>query len=131
MNPFDFISAISYTKEDLFKDPQANKDYDAFMVNRGLSYFVDTLFYANKINQYQNIDNDQQFKFLLNSCSKKKRFSKWAKKSLENYDLEAICSYYGYSKRLAKTMINTFTEEQLQLIRDKFNKGGNTDGGTY
>ena len=43
MKPFDFINAITTTKEDLFKDPIANKDYNAFLVNRGLSYFQDTI----------------------------------------------------------------------------------------
>jgi len=124
MNPFDFLNAINQSKEDLFKDPQADKDYNAFIVNRGLSYFIDSLFFANKMNQYSSLDNDIQFDFLRKSCSKKKRFSKWATKSIENTDLDAICSYYGYSKRLAKTIINTFTEDQLQIIREKFNKGG-------
>ena len=37
MNPFDFIKAITETKENLFReDPQATKDYSPFMVNKGL-----------------------------------------------------------------------------------------------
>ena len=124
MNPFDFINAINFTKEDMFEDPQANKDYVPFVVNRGLSYFVDTVFYSNEMNMNPLLDKDQQFKFLLNSCSKKKRFSKWAKKSIEDDNLDAICSFFGYSKRLAKTVLNTLTEEQLQSIKEKFNKGG-------
>jgi hypothetical protein len=124
MNPFDFINAINFTKEDMFEDPQANRDYVPFVVNRGLSYFVDTVFYSNEMNMNPLLDKDQQFEFLLNSCSKKKRFSKWAKKSIEDDNLEAICSYFGYSKRLAKTVINTITTEQMVFIRDKFCKGG-------
>lgn len=124
MTPFDFIKAISYSKENLFEDPQAKKDYITFVVNRGLSYFTDTLFYANEMNRFNDIDEDQQFNFLMNSCTKKKRYSPWAKKPIENDDLEAICSYYGYSKRLAKNVINTITEEQMVFIRDKFCKGG-------
>lgn len=124
MTPFDFIKAITYSKEDLFQDPQAKKDYVTFIVNRGLSYFPDTLSSTNEMNQFHDIDVDQQFNFLLNICTKKKRYSPWAKKSIENEDLEAICSYFGYSKRLAKTVINTITEEQMVFIRDKFCKGG-------
>jgi GTP-dependent phosphoenolpyruvate carboxykinase len=124
MTPFDFLNAINHTKEDLFKDPQASKDYNAFIVNRGLSYFVDTVFFANEMNRYSFIDKDQQFNFLLNICSKKKRFSKWVKKSVEDKDIDAICSYFGYSKRLANTVLNTLNDNQLQMIRDKFEKGG-------
>lgn len=124
MSPFDFLTAINFTKEDLFKDPQANKDYNPFIVNRGLSYFVDTIFYANEMNRYYSLDKGQQFNFLLNSCSKKKRFSKWAKKSVEDDNLDAVCSYFGYSRRLAKLVINTLNTEQLQTIKEKFNHGG-------
>ena len=46
MTPFDFLNAINDTKKDLFQDPQADKDYNAFMVNRGLSLFPDTVLYA-------------------------------------------------------------------------------------
>jgi len=80
MNPFDFIKAISETKENLFKDPQATKDYSPFMVNKGLSFYHDTIFQANQMNSRFDAPRDWQFLFLLNSISKKKRFSPWAKK---------------------------------------------------
>lgn len=124
MNHFDFLNAINRSKEDLFEDPQADIDYNAFLVNRGLSYFMDTIFFAQEMNEHSFLEKEQQFKFLLGSCSNKKRFSKWAKKATESEDIKAICFYYGYSIRLAKTLINTFSEEQLNLIREKYNKGG-------
>ena len=67
MTPFDFINAINQTKVDLFKEPLANKDYDAYIVNRGLSYFHDTVVQANTMNQYSSLPNEWQFRFLLNS----------------------------------------------------------------
>jgi len=80
MTPFDFLNSINDTKIDLFKDPQAIKDYKAFMVNRGLSYFADTIMYANEMNRYYDLDNEMQFDFLLHSVPKKRRFSKWVKR---------------------------------------------------
>ena len=39
MNPFEYLNAINNTKKDLMVDEEAEKKYNAFMVNRGLSYF--------------------------------------------------------------------------------------------
>jgi hypothetical protein len=75
MSPFDFINAINFTKENLFNDPQAKKDYAAFIVNRGLSYFPDTVMYANEMNRFPSTPEEWQFSYFLNSIAKKKRFS--------------------------------------------------------
>ena len=122
--PFDFLNAINFTKEDMFQDPQSNKDYKSFLVNRGLSYFPDTVMYANEMNRYPDLSNQQQFSFLLYSISKKKRFSKWAPKESVSEDLENVCAFYGYSKRVAKSVLNILTEDDLNYIREKQNKGG-------
>ena len=123
--PFDFLNAINFTKEDMFKGRKENdKDYLPFIVNRGLSYFPDTVMYANEMNRYPDLSNQQQFSFLLYSISKKKRFSKWAPKESISEDLENVCVFYGYSKRVAKGVLNILTEEQLNYIREKQNKGG-------
>ena len=84
MNPFDVLNSINYTKENLFEDPQSFKEYSSFMVNRGLSYFPDTILYANEMNRYSSIPNDWQFFYFLNTIPKKKRFSKWSKKDKES-----------------------------------------------
>ena len=122
--PFEFVNAINFTKEDMFKDPQANKDYTPFVVNRSLSYFPDTVMYANEMNRYPDLSNQQQFSFLIYSISKKKRFSKWAPKESASEDLDNVCAFYGYSKREAKGVLNILTEENLNYIREKQNKGG-------
>ena len=122
--PFEFVNAINFTKEDMFQDPQANKDYVPFIVNRSLSYFVDTIMYANEMNRYPDLSNQQQFSFLIHSISKKKRFSKWAPKESISEDLENVCAFYGYSKREAKGALNILSDDQLNYIREKQNKGG-------
>ena len=124
MSPFDFINAINSTKENLFEDPSATKDYSPFLVNRGLSYFHDTVVQANTMNMYSNIPNEWQFNFLLNSITKKKRFSKWAKKDPATEQLKLVQEYYGYSSEKAKEALSILSDEQLKLIEEKLNKGG-------
>ena len=91
MTPFDFLNAINLTKKDLIaEDPQAEKEYLPYLINRGLSYFPDTILYANEMNQRWEAPNEWQFSFFLNTISRKKRFSKWHKKDAdtESFRLE-------------------------------------------
>jgi NACalpha-BTF3-like transcription factor len=127
MSPFDFLNAINATKENLFEDPQAVKDYrkGAFIVNRGLSEFPDTIMYANQINQHYYIPPEWQFSFYLNSIPKKRRFKKdWAKKEAKSDSLKLVMEYYKYSAEKAKQALSVLTQEQLTMIEEKLYKGG-------
>jgi hypothetical protein len=125
MSPFDVINAISYTKENIFEDPQASKYYTSFMINRGLSYFPDAIMYANVMNQHYDIPAKWQFFYFINSLPKKKRFSKWAKKDEISENIASVKEYFGYSTRQAEQVINVLTDEQLTMIKRKLFKGGN------
>ena len=46
MTPFDFLNEINQGKKDLMADDidqQVEKQYNPFIINRGLSYFLDTI----------------------------------------------------------------------------------------
>ena len=124
MTPFDFINAINTSKENLFRDPQANKDYKAWVVNKGLSYFPDTILYANEMNFHRSIPKEWQFQFLLNSISKKKRFSKWSTKDTRTETLSLVMEYFGYSEEKAKQALSILSSDQLTMIQEKLYKGG-------
>lgn len=129
MTPFDFVNAINFDKRDLFEDPQAEKDYVPFLVNRSLSYFPDTIMYANAINATPNIPKRWQFEFLKNSIPKRKRFSKWGKKEPLPQDISAVCSFYKYSTERALEAISILSQDQLEYIKQQMGKGGNHDNG--
>lgn len=125
MTPFDFINAINLTKKDLFaEDPLAKNDYVPFVVNRGLSYFPDTVLYANEMNQHAQVPADWQFSFFLNSIPKKKRFSKWFKKDAETESFRLVKEYFGYSDSKTQEALSILTESQLTMIKEKLYKGG-------
>jgi hypothetical protein len=124
MTPFDFINAINLTKKNLFEDPLAKKDYTPYIVNRGLSYFPDTVLYANEMNRLSGIPEDWQFSFFLNTIPKKKRFSKWHKKDAETESLSLVKEYFGYSSEKAKEALSILTDDQLVMIKEKLYKGG-------
>ena len=57
MNPFEYLKAINESKKDIMVDDIAEKEYNAFIINRGLSYFQDTILYANEMNRFHHLDN--------------------------------------------------------------------------
>lgn len=126
MNPFDYVNAINMSKKDLMTgsedDTQAEKDYVPYLVNRSLSYFPDTVFYANDMNRRPDIDKKLQFHFLLNSIRPGKRFSKWTKKEDSN-DLQVVMKYYGYSIDKAKQALPLLSDKQLSIIRTILTSG--------
>lgn len=124
MSPFEFVNEINFGKKDLFEDPQADKDYIPFIVNRALSYFPDTVLYANEMNKNTHISKEMQFDFLRESISKRKRFSKWLKKPIAPDDLTLISNYYKYSGRKALEVLSLLSSEQIECIRQEMHKGG-------
>ena len=123
MNPFEYVNAINNTKKDIMIDDLAEKGYNSFMVNRSLSYFKDTVLYANEMNINHNIDNRLQFDFLINMVRKRKRFSKWEKVVSES-DVEVVKEYYGYNNEKARTALSLLTREQINELKQKVYKGG-------
>ena len=123
MSPFTFLNEINFGKKDIIVDDITEKQYNSFMVNRGLSYFKDTAVIANEMNISHHLDNRLQFDFLINMIRKKKRFSKWNKPQIID-DLDVIKEYYGYSNKQAKAVHNLLSSEQIGELRKKVYKGG-------
>ena len=125
MNPFDYLNAINMTKKDIMVDDIAEKDYNSFMVNRGLSYFADTVLYANEMNKHHQKDGRLQFDFFINIIRKKKRFSKWFK-STEDENISILKEYYGYSNEKAKSVLSLLSINQIEDLKQRIYKGGRT-----
>ena len=123
--PFDYVNSINDNKKDLMVDDIAEKGYVPFVVNRSLSYFPDTVLFANEMNRYGLLDKKLQYHFLINTVRKRKRFSKWAKPIVES-DLEVVKEYYGYSNEKARQALTLLSKDQIIEIKKKVFKGGRT-----
>ena len=124
MGPFEFIKSISQTKDNFIKEfPSVEKDYKPFLVNRGLSFFQDTILQVNEMNKNHFIDNKLQFDYLLNSIRTRKRWSKWLKPDkIDN--LEMVKEYYGFGNEKAKDALEVLSDADIEFIKTKFEKGG-------
>ena len=123
MSPFEFLNSINHTKQDTMVDDMTEKSYNSFMINRSLSYFPDTVAFANVMNRYHHMDNKLQYHFLINIVRKRKRFSKWIKPDIES-DIEVVRQYYGYSNEKAKQVLSLLSPEQVNILKQKVSKGG-------
>ena len=121
----DYLNSINVTKENLMDsdDPMWEKKYPAYVVNRCLGAFNDTIMFANELNMRHHLDAKLQYDFLLNTIRSKKRFAPWIKaEKLE--DLEYIKEYYGYSNEKAKQALSILNDGQITTIKNSLNKGG-------
>ena len=123
MNPFEYLGSINNTKIDIMVDDITEKEYNAFIINRGLSFFPDTILYANEMNINHHIDSKLQYHFLINIIKKKKRFTKWVKPQ-EVANLEVIKEYYGYSNEKAKSVLSLLNNEHIEELKRRIYKGG-------
>tara|TARA_B100001079_G_C16155201_1_gene401694 strand:- start:107 stop:499 length:393 start_codon:yes stop_codon:yes gene_type:complete len=130
MKPFDYVNSINFTKKNLMRntenDELAERDYVPFLTNKSLSYFTDTLLYANEMNKYHFLDKKLQYEFYLNSIRKKKRFAKWAKAD-DNNEVMMVQEYYKFSPQKAKAALKVLSPKQLDIIKHKMENGIKND----
>ena len=99
------------------------KKYPAFIINKILSGFQDTIMLVNEVNRNHFLDKDMQYWFLLNSIRSKKRFSPFLRAN-KLKDIDLVKEYYGYSNEKAKSALNILNDEQIKTIMNSLNKGG-------
>ena len=121
----DYLNSINFTKKDLMKSEDKDwvKKYPAFIINKILSGFQDTIMLVNEVNRNHFLDKDMQYSFLLNSIRSKKRFSPFLRAN-KLKDIECVKEYYGYSNDKAKSALDILTNDQIKLIKEKLYKGG-------
>ena len=118
----DIVPAILLTKDSTILDNE--KDYNAFIVNKALSFHYDCILFVNQMNIHNNLDGKLQFHFLLNSIRSHKRpFQKWQKRETVE-DLEVIKEYFNYSNEKAKEALTVLSDVQINEIKKLLSKGG-------
>ena len=126
ISPFDFINSINYTKENLIVDEWSEKQYNPYIINKGLSYSHDTVIPANEMNSRPHLDKTLQYSFLINIVRPRKRFNKWIKPEMME-SLETVKEYYGYNTEKARQVLSILSSEQINTLKEKLKKGGVND----
>ena len=113
----DYLNASNYSKDDLFADEEAAKGYVPFIVNRSLSYFPDTILQANDMNIHADLGKREQFDYLRHSIRKRRRFSKWLRKT-EDKRIESVKIYYNLGTKKALESMRVLSDRQIDEIHD-------------
>ena len=121
----EYLNSINYGKNNLMDsgDVMYEKKYPAYVVNKCLAPFNDTVMLVNEMNRNHHIDNRLQFDFFINIIRKRKRFSKWYKPETVS-DLEAVKKYYGYSNEKARQVLTLLNTDQINELKRKVMTGG-------
>lgn len=122
VNIFDIVNTLSYGKDEELKEhPDFERTYAPFMVNRAFSNYPDTVLWANEANRFPyEMPKSVQFDFYFHALNRKKRFSKWAKKSKDS-DIELISTFYNISHRRAMEIRDLV---DMDHIKEKLYTGG-------
>jgi hypothetical protein len=120
----DWLNSINTSKENLLEEhPDSTSSYTPYIINKCMSAQLDTILFAQEMNQHPYIPKEMQYLFYLHGVRKKKRFSPWLKKvNVEN--LEAVKEYYGYNNKKAMDALKILNREQINFIKQRLNKGG-------
>ena len=115
-NPFTFLDRITWSKDETWGEFE-EENYVAFLINRHFSLFPDTVLYANDINiHHSTASKEMQFRFLINSLPKRKRFSKWKKKTV-NPDIGILSRYMGINEHKAEELLPLVSESDMEMMR--------------
>ena len=120
----DWLNSINLNKNNIIKeDPDTERKYAPFIINKCMSGHLDTVLLANEMNMNHSLSKSLQYDFFLNSVRKKKRFSPWLRKD-KIKNLDVVKQYYGYSNEKATLVLRILTSEQIAFIRSKLEIGG-------
>ena len=123
MNLSELLNSINFSKKNLLLDPQDEKEYVPYVINRCLSYFPDTLLHANEMNRLSFLDKRLQYEYYLKSIRPRKRFSKWIKKETTD-DIAIIKEYFGMSEKKAREALRVLSDDQIKSIKKELDIGG-------
>jgi len=126
MNVFDIVNNLLLNKKpELKNEEEFDKLYNPYLINKALSFHMDTIMFANEMNRYPFLSKDMQYDFYFASIKPKKRYSKWFKKDETDQDkIDLISEYYNCNETRAKEYLKILKPEQIQFISKKLNKGG-------
>lgn len=115
---FDYLKALTETKEDLTADPSFKKTYNPFMINRWVSMNAATIYQSYFASTLQRVEKETHYKFLLHLLPQQKIYFKYAKKEKASKDIELLMDYYNIGYLEAKEYFKVLTTTELKSIKD-------------
>lgn len=120
---FDIINDISthgsYIENFYELNRSLPKEFNSFMILKAFANFQDTLFLANELNKHPNIPDESQWRFLKETVTKRKRYSKWFRNLEDEEPIVMLAKYFNCSLNEMRKNINVLSKErQLEILQE-------------
>lgn len=129
INTFSYVDTIN-KKVGVFPLDNLEKfenEYKQFLVNTALMRYTDTIMIIEEVSMMGNLTNLQHFDYLFNTVPQSnKRYGKWYKPEKDEY-IDLLVIVYKYSYEKAKSIIDLFKIEDLELLKTKYLSYGGVD----
>lgn len=121
--PWAWPDSVS-EKKYIYSDDVPKKYYKQFQINAWLSFFPDSVLFANEMNRLLPKSNRWHYDFYFYGLTKKtrKRFNKF-KREKEAY-LYDIAQYLELSLDKTREVLELLTEQQFEKLKTTLLKGG-------
>ena len=118
-SPFDYVKSVNekqYMGDDL-------SGYVPFLTNRAFAMHMDTILFAEEMNQAHRLGPELQYDFYYHAIRKGKRFG-FPKKPDETENLDVVMEYFQYSREKALEALNILTKDDIIHIKKSLERGG-------
>lgn len=129
ISPFVFLNSLTAEKNHMIdnsSDPVRTEAEFAkviFMVNNALSMGVDTIMYANEMNERYTLSPRMVYDYYFYSLRKTRAYNKWPKKDKSNEEaISAIKLFFNYSTREAARVVHLIPPIELDELIDRYKK---------
>ena len=116
---FDILKNLRSSDHYIFND-EIDKLYKPYLINKGLSFSVRTIFYANDMNLYHDLISKQQYDYYHYSIHKTKEFVKWIKSSKHDDRKELISRYFNCGMNRVNEIMMILSDNQIEEICKKY-----------
>lgn len=124
-----FLNSLTFEKQHLINNSsnpeRVTADFakNIFMVNKALSMSVDTIMYANEMNERFDLSPRMVYDYYFHSLRKSKSYAKWPKKDKSKEEfVKAVKMFFGYSTKEAERILHLIPESELQNMVEKYNR---------
>ena len=118
ISPFDYVKSINQ------KTPQYDlSGYNPFLTNRAFAYHLDTILFAEHMNQCHSLGPDLQYDFYYYAVRKGMRFG-FPPKQEDDPNLAVVMEYFKFSKQKALEALRVLTLDDISDIIASMDRGG-------
>lgn len=117
-SPFDYCKSINFKQYDTDLS-----GYNPYLTNRAFAFHMDTVMFAEAMNQAFDLPPLLQYDFYYHAVRKGKRFG-FPKKHEEYDKLLVVMEYFQYSKQKATETIRLLSSADIEKMQASMDKGG-------